>query len=99
YVTGFTCSLNFPVKNAFQPVTNAQNCADGGGDTFVTRVNAAGTAPRPESIGFLILRSKYSHCSQWFPPPCIWQQRPAHSFESANGLDESLSHTAVFGSS
>ena len=43
YVTGFTCSLNFPVKNAFQPVTNAQNCADGGGDAFVTRVNAAGT--------------------------------------------------------
>jgi hypothetical protein len=44
YVTGFTCSLNFPVKNAFQPVTNSQNCADGGGDTFVTRINTAGTA-------------------------------------------------------
>ena len=43
YVTGFTCSLNFPTKNAFQPVTNSQNCADGGGDTFVTRINAAGT--------------------------------------------------------
>lgn len=43
YVTGFTCSQNFPVKNAFQPVTNGQNCADGGGDAFVTRVNAAGT--------------------------------------------------------
>jgi hypothetical protein len=43
YVTGFTCSTNFIVKNAFQPVTNAQNCADGGGDAFVTRVNAAGT--------------------------------------------------------
>ncbi|HEX3587867.1 MAG TPA: SBBP repeat-containing protein [Candidatus Angelobacter sp.] len=43
YVTGFTCSLNFPVKNAFQPVTNSQNCADGGGDTFVTRINATGT--------------------------------------------------------
>ena len=43
YVTGFTCSLNFPVKNAFQPVTNSQNCADGGGDAFVTRVNATGT--------------------------------------------------------
>ena len=43
YVTGFTCSLNFPVKNAFQPVTNSQNCADGGGDAFVTRINAAGT--------------------------------------------------------
>jgi hypothetical protein len=44
YVTGFTCSTNFPVKNAFQPVTVGQNCADGGGDAFVTRVNAAGTA-------------------------------------------------------
>src|SRR6185437_13831219 len=44
YVTGFTCSTNFPVKNAFQPVTHSQNCADGGGDAFVTRVNAAGTA-------------------------------------------------------
>lgn len=43
YVTGFTCSLNFPVKNAFQPVTKSQNCADGGGDTFVTRINTAGT--------------------------------------------------------
>lgn len=43
YVTGFTCSTNFPVKNAFQPVTVGQNCADGGGDAFVTRVNAAGT--------------------------------------------------------
>lgn len=43
YVTGFTCSTNFSVKNAFQPATNAQNCADGGGDAFVTRVNAAGT--------------------------------------------------------
>lgn len=43
YVTGFTCSTNFPVKNAFQPVTNSQNCADGGGDAFVTRVNATGT--------------------------------------------------------
>jgi hypothetical protein len=43
YVTGFTCSLNFPVKNAFQPVTNSQNCANGGGDAFVTRINAAGT--------------------------------------------------------
>jgi hypothetical protein len=43
YVTGVTCSLNFPVKNAFQPVTNSQNCADGGGDAFVTRINAAGT--------------------------------------------------------
>lgn len=43
YATGFTCSTNFPVKNAFQPVTNSQNCADGGGDAFVTRVNATGT--------------------------------------------------------
>lgn len=43
YVTGFTCSTNFPARNAFQPVTNGQNCADGGGDAFVTRVNAAGT--------------------------------------------------------
>jgi hypothetical protein len=43
YVTGFTCSTNFPVKNAFQPVTNSQNCADAGGDAFVTRVNATGT--------------------------------------------------------
>jgi hypothetical protein len=43
YVTGFTCSTNFPVENAFQPVTIAQNCADGGGDAFVTRINAAGT--------------------------------------------------------
>jgi hypothetical protein len=31
------------VKNAFQPVTKSQNCADGGGDTFVTRINTAGT--------------------------------------------------------
>jgi hypothetical protein len=44
YVAGFTCSTNFPVKNAFQAVTVGQNCADGGGDAFVTRVNAAGTA-------------------------------------------------------
>jgi beta-propeller repeat-containing protein len=44
YVTGFTCSTNFPAKNAFKAVTNSQNCADGGGDAFVTRVNAAGTA-------------------------------------------------------
>jgi len=44
YVTGFTCSTNFPVKNAFQPVTHSQNCADGGGDAFVTRVNSTGTA-------------------------------------------------------
>src|SRR6185437_5170709 len=43
YVTGFTCSTNFPVKNAFQAVTVGQNCADGGGDAFVTRLNAAGT--------------------------------------------------------
>jgi len=43
YVTGFTCSTNFPLKNAFQPVTNSQNCADGGGDAFVTRVNGTGT--------------------------------------------------------
>lgn len=43
YVTGFTCSTNFPARNAFQPVTLGQNCADGGGDAFVTRVNAAGT--------------------------------------------------------
>lgn len=43
YVTGFTCSTNFPVKNAFQPVTEGQNCADGGDDAFVTRVNSAGT--------------------------------------------------------
>ena len=43
YVTGFTCSINFPVKNAFQSVTNSQNCADGGGDAFVTRINTAGT--------------------------------------------------------
>jgi hypothetical protein len=44
YVTGFTCSTNFPVKNAFQPVTHSQNCANGGGDAFVTRVNSTGTA-------------------------------------------------------
>jgi hypothetical protein len=43
YVTGFTCSTNFPVKNAFQPVTNGQSCSDAGGDAFVTRVNATGT--------------------------------------------------------
>ena len=43
YVTGFTCSLNFPVKNAFQPTTHSQNCANGGGDAFVARFNAAGT--------------------------------------------------------
>lgn len=43
YVTGFTCSTNFPIKNAFQSVTNGQNCADGGGDAFVTRVNSTGT--------------------------------------------------------
>jgi Beta-propeller repeat len=43
YVTGFTCSTNFPLKNAFQPVTEGQNCADGGDDAFVTRVNPAGT--------------------------------------------------------
>jgi hypothetical protein len=36
YVTGFTCSTNFPIKNAFQPVTSSQNCADGGGDAFVS---------------------------------------------------------------
>ncbi len=43
YVTGATCSLNFPVKNAFQPVASGQNCADGGGDAFVARINTAGT--------------------------------------------------------
>jgi hypothetical protein len=39
YVTGFTDSLNFPAKNAFQP-------AFGGGlsDAFVTKLNAAGSA-------------------------------------------------------
>ncbi|HEY2393132.1 MAG TPA: SBBP repeat-containing protein [Candidatus Angelobacter sp.] len=42
YVTGFTCSTNFPVKNAIDSVSG-QNCADGGGDAFVTRINAAGT--------------------------------------------------------
>jgi beta-propeller repeat-containing protein len=44
YVTGVTCSPDFPVKNAFQPVYNSQNCADGGVSAFVTRLNAAGTA-------------------------------------------------------
>ena len=46
YVTGYTCSnnpSNFPVKNAYQPVSHSQNCSSGGGDVFVTRVNAAGT--------------------------------------------------------
>jgi hypothetical protein len=46
YVTGFTCSnnpSNFPVKNAFQPESHSQDCANGGGDAFVTRVNAAGS--------------------------------------------------------
>jgi hypothetical protein len=42
YVTGFTCSTNFPLKNAFDAVSG-QNCADGGGDAFVTRINTAGT--------------------------------------------------------
>jgi hypothetical protein len=42
YVTGFTCSTNFPIKNAVDPVSG-QNCADGGGDAFVTRINVAGT--------------------------------------------------------
>jgi len=44
YATGFTCSAGFPVKNAFQPVSHAQNCADAGGDAFVTRLNASGSA-------------------------------------------------------
>lgn len=44
YATGFTCSADFPVKNAFQPVSHAQNCADGGGDAFVSRLNASGSA-------------------------------------------------------
>ena len=43
YVTGFTCSTNFFVKNAFKGVASGQGCSDGGGDAFVTRVNAAGT--------------------------------------------------------
>jgi hypothetical protein len=43
YVTGFTCSQDFPTKNAYQSVYISQNCADGGGEAFVTRLNAAGT--------------------------------------------------------
>lgn len=43
YVTGFTCSTNFFVKNAFKGVASGQGCSDGGGDAFVTRLNAAGT--------------------------------------------------------
>ena len=44
YVTGFTCSTNLPLVNAYQSVDNSQNCADGGGSAFVARLNAAGTA-------------------------------------------------------
>jgi Beta-propeller repeat len=44
YATGFTCSEGFPVKNAFQPVFRGQNCANGGGDAFVTRLNVSGSA-------------------------------------------------------
>jgi hypothetical protein len=43
YVTGFTCSSDFPVRNAFQPVYRSQNCANGGVSAFITRLNAAGT--------------------------------------------------------
>jgi hypothetical protein len=43
YVTGRTCSQDFPTKNAYQSVYISQNCADGGGEAFVTRLNAAGT--------------------------------------------------------
>ena len=46
YIVGYTCSnnpSNFPVKNAYQAISTSQNCANGGGDGFVTRVNASGT--------------------------------------------------------
>jgi hypothetical protein len=44
YVAGYTCSTNFPTVNAYQATDTSQNCADGGGSAFVTRLNAAGTA-------------------------------------------------------
>jgi hypothetical protein len=43
YVTGFTCSTDFPVRNAFQPVYRSENCSSGGVSAFVTRLNAGGT--------------------------------------------------------
>lgn len=44
YITGYACSTNLPVVNAYQSVDTSQNCADGGGSAFVARLNAAGTA-------------------------------------------------------
>jgi hypothetical protein len=43
YVTGGTCSQNFPVKNAFQPVYPGQDCSNGGFVTIVARLNATGS--------------------------------------------------------
>jgi hypothetical protein len=43
YVAGFTCSTNFPTKNAFQPIFrgSARNC---GYNAFVTKFNPSGSA-------------------------------------------------------
>jgi FlgD Ig-like domain/Beta-propeller repeat/IPT/TIG domain len=45
YVTGFTHSTNFPVRNAFQPQLGATDCRNSLGcpDAFVAKLDAAGT--------------------------------------------------------
>ena len=46
YLTGFTCSSNFPVVNAYQPTSGTGVCSkpSPGSNAFVARINAAGTA-------------------------------------------------------
>ncbi|MEP7286859.1 MAG: SBBP repeat-containing protein, partial [Chloroflexota bacterium] len=43
YIVGYTYSTNFPTANAFQSMYGGGSCCNGG-DVFVTKLNAAGTA-------------------------------------------------------
>lgn len=45
YITGWTCSSDFPVANAYQPTSGTGACAKPypGPNAFVTRLNASGT--------------------------------------------------------
>ncbi len=44
YVTGSTCSTNFPTRNAFQAAYGGGSCFLYGGDAFVTKLDATGAA-------------------------------------------------------
>ena len=44
YVTGMTESTNFPTANPFQASNASTNIANGGGNAFVTKFNASGSA-------------------------------------------------------